>query len=93
MMTDVPSRARPSILQALALFQSLVSPGLLCAWMRAAGVRFYERLYTPRVVPGLVALIPPVCPLTGCSAGAMMCLRVSLTAPIFRRPTDSRFTV
>ena len=49
-MTDVPSRARPSILQALALFQSLVSPGLICGWMRAAGVRFYERLYTPRVV-------------------------------------------
>lgn len=49
-MTDVPSRARPSILQALALFQALVSPGLLGAWMRSAGVRCYERLYTPRVV-------------------------------------------
>jgi hypothetical protein len=50
MMTAIPSRAKLSIPQVLALFQALLPLSLVRTWMQAAGVCFYERLFTPLIV-------------------------------------------
>jgi len=50
MRTAMPSRAKPSILQVVALFQARLPSSLVRTWMQAAGVSFYERVYTPLIV-------------------------------------------
>lgn len=50
MRRAIPSRAKPSILQVLALFQAWLPSSLVRTWMKAAGVCFYERVFTPLIV-------------------------------------------